>query len=65
MLVPNPKNAFQSPGTQSFGFALSMAVSVISVRRPPSVADAARMRFESDTQPKIPPWALIIFRPIS
>ena len=23
------------------------------------------MRFESDTQPKIPPWALIIRRPTS
>ena len=31
----------------------------------PVQASAARMRVESETQPKMPPWALIIFRPIS
>ena len=64
MLVPNPKKAFQSPGTQIFG------LNVLVIRRGrhaglPFDAKAERMRFESETHPKIPPWALIIRSPTS
>ena len=61
MLVPNPKNAFQSPGTQSLGLKSPTAgpvafatISLIAVLRSPH-ASALSTRLESETHPKIPP----------
>ena len=73
MLVPKPKNAFQSPGTQSFGLL------VLGQRRCRRDVITPLLRFAISTglqiaaitsglvptQPKMPPWALIIFSPIS
>ena len=75
MLVPNPNSAFQSPGVHKAGLKVDVpAVPVVlvliviplllpllesPVKAPCSTAA------ESETQPKMPPWALIIFRPIS
>ena len=59
MFVPKPKKAFQSPGTHTFGLVV---MDIFSRLYQPS---AARTLAEVETQPKIPPWALIIFRPIS
>ena len=50
------------------GHAVGMTAGLTAAdgrRRCAVQASAARMRVESETQPKIPPWALIIFRPIS
>ena len=69
MLVPKPKNAFQSPGTHSFGLMLFMSMAPASLcaasdgRR--LAPGRARIREESETQPKMPPCALIIRRPTS
>ena len=65
MLVPKPKNAFQSPGTQSFGFVVVVFIGGLISPDLAFYARAARILSEWETHPKIPPWALIIFRPIS
>ncbi len=75
ILVPKPKKAFQSPGTQIFGFAAMVATVVViapsfrnpdldAVRRYPSLS-ASISGLEPLTQPKMPPCALIMRRPIS
>ena len=74
MLVPKPKNAFQSPFVHRAG----LNVVAVAMTSPfvPSKRDAFRARWapaptppaipsNPETQPKIPPCALIIFRPIS
>ncbi len=75
MLVPKPKKAFQSPGVHRTGLKSDLpAVPVmlvliviplllLSLKSPVKVPPVPRLN--SVTQPKIPPWALIIFRPIS
>ena len=69
MLVPKPKNAFQSPDVQSAGLNSDLpAVPVNVLMIFPYVVEvfiASSTAAESATQPKMPPWALIIFRPIS
>ena len=69
MLVPKPKKAFQSPGVHSVGLN---PVVVLIIRSPVRIsvalsaaAKAASICFEPVTQPKMPPCALIIFRPMS
>ena len=69
MLVPKPKNAFQSPGVHNAGLNSDLpAVPVNVLMIFPYVVEtfiASSTAAESATQPKMPPWALIIFRPIS
>ena len=75
MLVPKPNNAFQSPGVHKAGLKSDLpAVPVVLVLivMPPllpflksPVKVPSEPRPSSETQPKMPPWALIIFRPIS
>ena len=75
MLVPKPNSAFQSPGVHKAGLKVDVpAVPVVARahRNPPAAAvfgfsseSACSTAAESETQPKMPPWALIIFRPIS
>ena len=67
MLVPKPKKAFQSPGTQIFGLksVLMMEGEFHGPLRVAIQEIAAMILGELVTQPKMPPWALIIFNPIS
>ena len=76
MLVPKPKNAFQSPGVQIVGLKLVDDVlmcgsPLFQTQALPRAAvllardSATSVLAESETQPKMPPCALIIFRPIS
>src|SRR6267143_6978199 len=74
MLVPKPKKAFQSPGTQIFGLLMAFIGHssfrivlwwLLLLVWGKETANAARTVDECETQPKIPPWALIIFNPIS
>ena len=63
MLVPNPNRAFQSPGVQSLGVKeVCMAVSMVQAARA-AERRASEKAEASLTQPKMPPWALIISRP--
>ena len=65
MLVPKPNNAFQSPGTQNLGL-LSMVALIPMFLVPMRYCFSAAITSSLfPTQPKIPPWALIIFSPIS
>ena len=64
MLVPKPKRAFQSPGVQSFGVVrlrVPWSLLVQAAARTPSQRPAKAVL--SLTQPKMPPWALIISSP--
>ena len=72
MFVPNPKNAFQSPGVQSFGlYSVVIVVSPIPsadlTRRssPLHVLQGGQNVREEETQPKMPPCAAIIASPAS
>ena len=75
MLVPKPKKAFQSPGVHNAGLksdfrqspswsCSSRCLPLLHCWKSP-VPSPSRTAAESLTQPKMPPWALIIFRPIS
>src|SRR5258707_728436 len=67
--VNRPKNPFQSPGTHSLGWGIANVL-MMRLRREkggvskrqvrPAITDA-----EGATQPNMPPWALIMRRPIS
>ena len=71
--MPKPKNAFQSPGTQSLGLksavvtamSLSSALCSLVQRLAQPLPIAATISAELPTQPKMPPCALIILRPMS
>ena len=75
MLVPKPNSAFQSPGVHKAGLKVDVPdvpVVLVLIVMPPllpflesPVKVPAAPRPSSETQPKMPPWALIIFRPIS
>src|SRR6266508_2735532 len=62
-LVKRPKNAFQSPGTHhrtGYSSVVALAICPPYARVYRVVARASRKRWESDTQPNIPPCALIM-----
>jgi hypothetical protein len=61
-MVPGGASSLLRRYARRCSTASSTAAPFVSRRWGPS---AARMRVESDTHPKIPPWALIILRPIS
>src|SRR4051794_39596138 len=74
MLVPKPKKAFQSPGVHMAGLLLVvMSVAPLAyavacetwLMADAGSLKAARMRAELETQPKIPPCALIMRSPTS
>ncbi len=70
-LVNSPKNPFQSPGThqRTCAVPLSLAIATLLLSRLATsgrsdglqpLFNASSNRCELPTQPKIPPWALII-----
>ncbi len=66
MLVPKPKKAFQSPGVHKAGWPREAAVSVMAMLVSPlwsGCQSAAVTASVVVTEPKMPPWAAIIFRP--
>ena len=71
MLVPKPKNAFQSPGVHRIGLPDIASVSDVLIARPYAIIfdgselSAVKTSVEELTQPKMPPCALIMRRPIS
>ena len=68
MLVPKPKKAFQSPAVHNFGLNAVDALMIgshVPISCLARAAKAASTGCDTDTQPKMPPCALIIFRPMS
>ena len=69
--MPKPKKAFQSPGTQKRSIPRPVVVVIVDIALllllcgSLHAASASITASDFDTQPKMPPWALIIFRPMA